>query len=552
MFHVLSKLKNTYKSLNGAGICRILISAFCVLFLWNCASLSPKKDVLAVVDDERITGEDIVYALQIEHRREDLSSARKLDIKQYIQRIIDEKLLVQEALRMGMEDLPEVQSKVQAYLLRESVMKLYDEEIVRRVSVSEKEIRNNYRKNYERVSLGIIEVDSEEKAGKILESLKLGNDFTELARQHSTHYSEENKGEVAFPVKDAGFLKKAIADLRTGELSDVVKIRQKYYIVKLIDRQEAPDADFEKSREGIRRQIKSRKTEERSAKYLVQLRERADLEIDKDVLASIDLESGKDKKEELLTDKRPIVTLSGSVLSVGDLVAMLPQNKNELIEKSMNSWIDRKLVDHEALSRHYEVNTDLKDMLLRYKNQLLKKTFINKALMTRIKISEKDMEDYYLDNKRDFMKPVSYRVQQLSVKTADEAEDILKNLKEGASFSWLAEKKSVDPYAEKGGNAGWMQKGQLSENAKEIIGSLEPGGISPVFEAEGLYRIIRLQERTKEEFELFSKVRPLVHRKVFGKKYAELYGQYVSELKEKAQIVIYDEKVRVFEEMFGK
>ncbi len=175
----------------------MLLALCCLLVLvGGCASLQQKENVLAVVNGEPITERDLKYSLEIAHRREDLSSAGALNLSQFIQKLIDDRLIIQEARRMGAEDYPEVQQALQAYILRESVVRLHDEEIVRKVTVTEEDIKNYYKKNYERLSLGIIEVDSEENAQEILEQLKKGADFKELARKYSTHPSQKDGGEV--------------------------------------------------------------------------------------------------------------------------------------------------------------------------------------------------------------------------------------------------------------------------------------------------------------------------------------------------------------------
>ena len=551
MTHVSLKNKKSDTLLSFARLCRILFSVFIVMVLWNCASLS-RNGVLAVVDDEMITREDLAYSLQIEHRREDLSSARKLDIPEYIQKIIDEKLMVQEARRMGIEEFPEIKNKVQDYLLREAVMKLYNDEIVRKVSVTDKEIKDDYKKNYERVSLEIIAVDAEKEAKEILEKLKAGDEFSVLVGQYSKHPTQKTGGNITLPIKDTGLLREAIASLKPGEISDILKVEETFYIIKFISREEAPDGDFDQASGSIKKGIESRKIEERSTEYLSQLRNDSGLKIDQELLSSIDLEGGKEEREKWLADKRTLVDVNGSILSVGDFVAMLPQGNNKSIKSSLNSWIDRKVVDNEALARHYETTTDLKEMLKRYKDQLLKSAFINRVIMTKIDLSEKDIEDYYLKHQKDYIAPVSYKIQQITLKTREEAEDTLKSLHNGANFTWLAKNRSADPYASDGGNAGWLETGQLPDNARDIVSSLEPGGISPVIEVDSLYRIIRLQERSGGEFKKLENVKPLVQRGVFGEKYAEIYSKYIDELKRNAKIIIYDENVRAFEKMFEK
>ena len=91
----------------------LMCSAVSILFLTGCASTAKQGNTLAFVDGEPVTDKDLEYALEVAHRREDLSSAGKLDISSYIQKLIDDRLIVQEARRMGVDTSPEVRQKVQ-------------------------------------------------------------------------------------------------------------------------------------------------------------------------------------------------------------------------------------------------------------------------------------------------------------------------------------------------------------------------------------------------------------------------------------------------------
>ena len=216
----------------------------------------------------------------------------------------------------------------------------------------------------------------------------------------------------------------------------------------------------------------------------------------------------------------------------------------------MNSWIDRKLVDHEALSRHYEMKPDLKNMVYRYENQLLKNTFIKRIILPRIVVTDKNLEEYYAAHQQSFIKPIRYKIQQITVKSLDGAQEILDNLQKGADFSWLAKRKSTDSAAQKGGDAGWFTKAELPEPLREIIDSMKAGDISPIIEIESQYGIVKLMDKTGEEVEEFDKVKNAVYKAYFNEQVNALLDKYVNQLKTDAQIKIYEDEIRLFEEKF--
>jgi parvulin-like peptidyl-prolyl isomerase len=513
-------------------------------FLCGCASFQREK-ILAVVDGEPITEGDLKYSLNISHRKEDLSSAGELNLPQYVQKLVDDRLITDDARRSGMDQYPEVKEAVQAYILRESVVRLYDEEIAQKVSVTEKDVEDYYKKNYELFTLGLIEVQSEEEAGKILERFRKGENFEELARKYSIHPSKKDGGRVVITRNSLStYIYEAVSQLKPEEISDVIKIMNKYYIARLINRKEAPDEELDKMRGKIEGHIRKQKEKERSDEYLGYLREHANIKIDQKLLSSIKEDIAGVEMEKLLKDTRPLAEVNGTVLTVGDFVTMITPSTRKSSEDVLNNWIDRKVVDYEALRRHYENNADLKEMIYRYENKLLLRAFIKNIIVPGITISDNTLEEYYNEHQKSFINPARFRVQQITVKSMDEAQDVLDNLKNGADFSWLAKRKSTDPAGSNGGDIGWVTKMDLPEPLRDVLDTLNVGDISPITKIDSLYRIIRLQGKTEEKVKEFNEVKNDVYRACFNEQLNSLLDKYVAQLKEGAKIKIYDEEIQ--------
>jgi parvulin-like peptidyl-prolyl isomerase len=453
---------------------------------------------------------------------------------------------------MGAEDYPEVQQALQAYILRESVVRLHDEEIVRKVTISEEDIKNYYKKNYERISLDIIEVATEENGREIVEQLKKGVDFKELAQKYSTHPSQKDGGEVILRRSSlTPAMEKAVSSLKPGEFSEVLKIKGKYYIIKFIGSKEASDDEFESVRGSIERTIRKQKEKERGDEYLKYLREKAKIQIDNEIFQAINM-SEESEKEKLLNDGRVLVQINGVTLTAGNFISLGRANPGRSKEKILNDWIDQKVVDKEALSRHYERMPELENMIARYKNQLLKNTFIKSVVIPQIALSDEALKDYYVSHQESFTKPTQFMVQQITVKTIDDAQNILNNLQTGADFSWLAKNRSVDPAASAGGNIGWIIKAELPEPVRKIMDTLKPGDLSPVIKIDSQYRVIQLLDRKEGEVEEFDKVKTAVYKTAFEEKMNTLLNNYVAQLKKDAAITVNDEAVRLLEEKVQK
>jgi parvulin-like peptidyl-prolyl isomerase len=88
----------------------------------------------------------------------------------------------------------------------------------------------------------------------------------------------------------------------------------------------------------------------------------------------------------------------------------------------------------------------------------------------------------------------------------EEAQRILGQLGDGASFEELAGLHSSDPSAPRGGDMGYLHSGMLGENAEAAINELELGGVSgPVQVLEGI-AIFKLTERKPAALRSFDEV----------------------------------------------
>jgi peptidyl-prolyl cis-trans isomerase C len=535
-------------------ISNIAIAVICMLVLFGCASVTVEKNIVALVDGDPITKGDIEYAIEIAHRREKLAATRNINITEFVQELIDDRLIVQEARRMGLQNDPQINGKVFSYRLRESVTKLYNEEILQKAKVSESDINEYYRKNYEILGLGLIETDNEEKTAHALELLRRGSDFTDLAREHSTHVSSEKGGMVKLERRALSpELDHAVMSLQSGEVSEVTKSGNKYYIIKLIDRSEAPDEELEKVRASIEGAVKRKKTKQLGNEYIEYLYKKYPPDIDKELLSSINHMS-REERTQWSGDKRALVSIGDSVLTADAFVRGINVRSQDEHAKELRikQWIDRNLVDKEALSRNYEQDADFQNKVDRYANKLIKKEFIDRYIKPQIRISGEELQNYYLQHKEDYTRPAQYRIQQITVRSIDDGEDILNSLNKGADFSWLAKTGSVDRFGPKGGFLGWREKGQLTAPIKNIIDTMKPGDVSPVLEDGELYRIIKLQDKVYETVEDFSKVERFVRKSLFKEKYKELYSINVDKLKKDAHIEIKNDLILSLQELFGQ
>ena len=111
---------------------------------------------------------------------------------------------------------------------------------------------------------------AKQKIEDLLQQVKDGADFAELAKANSDDtYSAPQGGDLQFfprgamekPFEDAVFA------LEIGQVSDVVKTRYGYHIIKATDHKDASMVSFEEAKDDITDYLKSQKQSDAEGKY---------------------------------------------------------------------------------------------------------------------------------------------------------------------------------------------------------------------------------------------------------------------------------------------
>jgi len=216
----------------------------------------------------------------------------QLDKSMVLDQMISEKLLIQEAKDMGLEEDKDILEQIKKMTEQILVQALIEKEILNKVDANEEEVLNYYEQNKdsftekEQVHLYNILLETEEEAQNVLEQLKAGADFSEIAIEKSTGPSAAQGGDLGYV--SAGTIIPEIGEvvfaLEVEELSGVVKSDFGFHILKITDKKPETVKAFEEVKEDIIQTLLPTKQKEAFDNLLEELKGKVEIEIDEEAL----------------------------------------------------------------------------------------------------------------------------------------------------------------------------------------------------------------------------------------------------------------------------
>lgn len=284
----------------------IFISISILLLLAGCAQKGEQKGpYLAKVGNATITQADF------EREMKNLPAfAQKLfegqeGKEKFLQELVKKELLYQEALKKGLDKDPEFSKKLEDYKKITLITQLLEKELEAKAKVTEQDAKNYYEKHknelasVSQIKASHILVKTEDEAKKILEKLKKGGDFAAIAKQSSIDPgSAKNGGDLGYfssgqmvPEFESAALK-----LNPGEISEPVKTKFGYHIIKVTDKKMGKPLEYEKIKNALMQRITAEKQREVFDSYIESLQKNYKVDINKEALAK--LQPIPEKKED--------------------------------------------------------------------------------------------------------------------------------------------------------------------------------------------------------------------------------------------------------------
>jgi peptidyl-prolyl cis-trans isomerase SurA len=222
----------------------------------------------------------------------------------------------------------------------------------------------------------------------------------------------------------------------------------------------------------------------------------------------------------------------------------------EVIKKLDQIRIQNKLSSMEDLEKAVSsqgINwEDFKDNI---RKGLLTQRVISQEVGSHITISKEDIEKYYDEHKKDYVRPEQVALREIVVSTEgkkDEelpdlkkkAETALKRVKDGEDFGEIAKRLSDGTTAKQGGFLGVYKRGELSKEFEDIVFKMKKNDLTDIMDTKQGYLVLQVLEHYDEGEQPLSKVENEITDKLYGQRMEPKLRDYLKTLREESYVVI--------------
>lgn len=512
------------------------------------------KKTVATVNDESITLNE--FNQEVSSLKTGKSAEGKKGTEsELLRRLINTKLIIQEARKIGLDELPEVKNMVDVFS-RIALRELLAERQLKDVKADEKEVEKIYRELVKEWKIKSVMFEKEDAAKKMEGEIKEGKSFDEVARKVVSGGAAKG-GEESNYLSRKDLLPQVaetVSKMEAGSVSPIIPVGSGFVILKVED---IRYSESEEAREMAKRGALVLKKEGVLKNYNDALIKKY-VKLDKKILDGIDFEAKEPGFQKLLEDKRVVAEIQGEKpITVGELTDNLRQQLYHGVESAIESkrlnekktpvldeMLYKRVFRKEALRLGIDKTEVYKNKVKDYENSVIFGAFIQKALVPDIKFEEEDLKTFYNDHIKDYTFPEMTKINSLVFRKREPAEKALEKLRKGTDFQWLME--NAEGQIDKNDSKDvWNFEGKfltirdLPEGVRKSVSGAKPGDFRLYESPEGYFYVLAIQDVVPALPQPFEEAKKKIAKIVFDDKLKKAVEEWAEKLRAVSDVKVY-------------
>lgn len=227
----------------------------------------------------------------------------------------------------------------------------------------------------------------------------------------------------------------------------------------------------------------------------------------------------------------------------------------EVEEKTVSDEIEelkKRFPNEEAFNDEMrQMNFSEETLKVQMKKNLSVKQLVEKEILANIRVSDEDAKSFYDSHPEHFQQKEKVRASHILIKSEADTdpvskderrtklEAVKKRIENGEDFAALAREFSQCPSAEKGGDLGFFERGNMVKPFEDAAFSMKPGEVSDIVVTPFGFHLIKVTDRTEAGTVSFDESKDRISQHLRQMKFTEEKNAYVGDLKKKSKVETY-------------
>ncbi|MDD4052132.1 MAG: peptidylprolyl isomerase [candidate division Zixibacteria bacterium] len=550
----------------------ILLPLLIVALLIPLSGCSKKEGTLvAKVGDRKIYAQDLDdilnrFGVKFNSADEELTEKKRL-----LDTMINQDLLILGAYEHNLGNQEEVLRVVDGEKDKFLLDVLFDKHIMSKAVPSEAEIKDWYVRMGEEIKASHILVDSESTAQDILNKLKSGANFEELATQYSTDPSaKRNQGDLGWFTWGSMVdnFQEAAFRMKAGEVSAPVKTDFGYHVIKVVDRRKVEhQPSYTEAKDQIRTLITERRKRTLLQAYADELHKKYPITVEKptcdfilkkleytypDTIGTTPRWRNNFDVNQLSKEEKDLILgrYTGGQMTIGEYltnIRRVPPDKQPDFDKedSLKEMIFQmsfmNILTLEAKAEGLENTPEYKDKLSKFKELAMADVMRNDSIPYGADVNEGELQEYYDTHPADFTSPLRFNLIEIQVADSGMAMKYRSTIRTEQQFKDIAARETLRPgKREAAGELGVMTRTQYPELFDAVV-NLKAGDVAGPIRSLGRFSVVWVKQRLEPELQPFNLVKGRIVEVLSKAKGDSLYNDWIKEMRKRITIEVYDD-----------
>jgi peptidyl-prolyl cis-trans isomerase C len=543
------------------------------LIIGGCGS-NKEGSVLAVVNGDKIYEQDLDNYITRTRQTFKSFDQELAARKAILDTLIIQQLLIQAAYKHHIDESEEINRIVLANKDKFLLDVLYQREVLDKVHVTDADIKHYYAMLKDKVQASHILVAREDSARMLLDSLKNGANFEQLAVKYSIDpTAKTNQGDLGYFVwgqLDNTFSEN-VFKLNPGEISEPFETRYGWHIVKMVDRQ--PNelrGSYDEMKDQIRDAVEGYERAKRLEEYKDELRKKYTVRIDtvtcdylmhkRSQLYPPQLLESLPKNDfdlaQLDRDEKDLIlaTWEKGQMTVGQYLTRIAQMKVQRQAPDFDNYAGladfifqmnfMDILGIEARKIGLEDDPLYKENIRKFKELAMADVMQNDSLKLASEPDEGEMRQYYEDHTDEFMVPERVHLYEILLSDYEKAKTVAIKTKTLGEFKAVAAANTERPRKkESSGDLGYIEA-RTYPRLFNATKNTAVGKIAGPIQIGNQYSVVYVADRKPAETKDFLMVKDEVKDILEKKMRTDSFDNWVKKEKSDSNIKIYENAVR--------